>query len=91
MGEEMSDEAADIVDQLIERARGGFAHDELDEAAAEEIAALRKRVEELEGALKRAEQFISNGIEMGYIAEPQRGDPAMDTLPAIRTVLGGSQ
>lgn len=42
---------------------------------------------ELLEALECAEQFISNGVELGYIALPDRPDPALDTLPAIRAAI----
>ncbi len=40
-------------------------------------------------ALRAAEQFIVNGIEMGYIQmpEPSTPDSAHDTLPLIRAAL----
>ena len=33
-------------------------------------------------ALEAAKQFISNGIELGYIHLPEEGDPALET-PAL--------
>lgn len=44
---------------------------------------------DLHDACKRAEQFIANGIEFGFIRLPDAGtpDPAHDTLPAIRAAL----
>lgn len=47
------------------------------------------RIEALEGALRKAEQFIVNGVELGYIRLPTPPDPALDTLPAIRAALSG--
>jgi hypothetical protein len=38
-------------------------------------------------ALKRAERFIVNGTEFGYIRMPDAPDPALDTLPAIRKAI----
>lgn len=38
-------------------------------------------------ALECAEKFISNGIEFGYITLPDKGDPALETLPLIRDVI----
>lgn len=40
-------------------------------------------------ALRKAEQFIVNGCEMGFIRMPDAGtpDPAHDTLPAIRSAI----
>lgn len=37
--------------------------------------------------LKLAEQFIVNGVETGRIYLPNEPDPALDTLPAIRSAL----
>lgn len=43
---------------------------------------------ELVDALRDAEEFIANGIEMGYIRLPEYSDDkALKTLPAIRAVL----
>lgn len=54
-----------------------------------EIARLTKRVEELENGLRAAEQFITNGVEFGFIRMPDKSTPdsAHDTLPMIRTLL----
>jgi hypothetical protein len=38
-------------------------------------------------ALKRAERFIVNGTEFGYIRMPDAPDPALDTLPALRRAI----
>lgn len=40
-------------------------------------------------ALRKAEQFIVNGIEWGYIRMPDADTPdsALDTLPAIRAAI----
>lgn len=38
-------------------------------------------------ALKRAQQFIENGTEYGYIDMPVHPDSAINTLPAIREAL----
>jgi hypothetical protein len=40
-------------------------------------------------ALRRAEQFIVNGVELGFIRMPDASTPdsAHDTLPAIRAAL----
>ncbi len=46
-------------------------------------AAYREAIE----ALQRAQRFISNGIEFGYIRTPEPPDPAVDTLPKINAVL----
>lgn len=43
---------------------------------------------DLVAALRRAEQFIVNGIEFGAIRMPSgEDDPAHETLPAIRAAL----
>lgn len=43
-------------------------------------------LEEIKKALAAAEQFIVNGVELGYIRmpDPQTPDSAHDTLPMIR-------
>ena len=38
-------------------------------------------------ALEAARLFIENGIEMGYISEPQPGTPESATLPAIKAAI----
>lgn len=38
-------------------------------------------------ALEAARLFIENGIEMGYISEPQPGTPESATLPAIKEAV----
>jgi hypothetical protein len=55
-----------------------------------EILSALRRVEVMEKALKRAEQFIVNGTELGFIRMPETAyDPAHFTLPAIRQALTG--
>ncbi|WP_300573447.1 hypothetical protein [Phenylobacterium sp.] len=51
--------------------------------------ALRGMVAPMHAALKKAEQFIVNGVELGFIRMPDPGtpDPAHDTLPAIQAAL----
>jgi len=44
-------------------------------------------IEVLTAALKLAEQFIVNGVELGFIRLPTEPDPALKTLPAIRAAL----
>lgn len=57
-------------------------------AAIEEAERLRALLAEAEKALAMAAQFIENGVEMGYVRMPTyTGDPAHDTLPAIRQAL----
>jgi len=38
-------------------------------------------------ALLAAEQFIVNGVDLGFIRLPDQGDPALETLPTIRQAL----
>ena len=55
-----------------------------------EILSALRRVEVMEKALERAEQFIVNGTELGFIRMPETAfDPAHFTLPAIRQALTG--
>jgi hypothetical protein len=49
------------------------------EANANLIAAAPELLE----ALKKAKEFISNGIEFGFIRMPDEGDSAHETLPII--------
>jgi hypothetical protein len=42
---------------------------------------------EMLAALKKAREFIVNGVEFGYIRLPDRGDTALDTLPAIEAAI----
>jgi hypothetical protein len=53
----------------------------------EYIAELRARNEVLEAALRRADQFITNGIELGYIRMPDVPDSAHQTPGIIRAAL----
>lgn len=55
-----------------------------EERAAEAPATVEEQVFD---ALKRAEQFIVNGIEHGFIKVPGLDDPAQETLPAIRSAI----
>lgn len=50
---------------------------------------LRAMAAQMHDALRKAEQFIVNGVELGFIRMPDPGtpDPAHDTLPAIRAAL----
>ena len=57
-------------------------------AAVLSIIEAAERVPALEAALKKAEQFIVNGTEAGYIRMPEMlADTAHETLPAIRAAL----
>lgn len=44
-------------------------------------------------ALKRAEKFIQNGLELGYIRmpDPEVPDPAHQTLPAIQAAIAKAE
>lgn len=53
------------------------------EASTRLIAAAPQMLE----ALEAARLFIENGIEMGYISEPQPGTPESATLPAIKAAI----
>lgn len=57
--------------------------------AATALDAREQAVAEAREALKKAEQFIVNGVEMGFIRMPDAStpDPAHGTLPAIRSAL----
>jgi hypothetical protein len=54
-----------------------------------ELHALRTAQRTMLAALEKAEQFIVNGVELGFIRLPDPGtpDPAHDTLPAIRAAI----
>lgn len=60
-----------------------FCSKERRDANARLIAAAPQMLE----ALEAARLFIENGIEMGYISEPQPGTPESTTLPAIKAAL----
>lgn len=38
-------------------------------------------------ALKKAEMFIENGVEYGFIRLPEKPDPALDTLPQVKAAI----
>lgn len=69
------DEAASAEDRVIETER------ERDDAL--------RLLAEATGALEKAQQFIVNGVEMGFIQMPEADtpDPAHYTLPLIGTTL----
>ena len=33
--------------------------------------------------VRKLEEFIRNGVELGYITVPEKGDPARDTIDEI--------
>ena len=47
----------------------------------------KAQIERLRGALELADQFITNGVEFGYIALPDPPDPALKTPGIIRGTL----
>ncbi|WP_027039089.1 hypothetical protein [Mesorhizobium ciceri] len=57
-----------------------------------ELRALRKSQKAMLAALKAAEQFMVNGVELGFIRMPDAGtpDPAHDTLPAVRAAIAAA-
>lgn len=57
-------------------------------ASAAAVLALLDENARMREALHLAEQFIVNGCDLGFIRMPDRGDPALHTLPAIRAALG---
>jgi DNA repair exonuclease SbcCD ATPase subunit len=69
----------DIPERLRERARGGYAHDELDEAAADEIERLTERVEELE----QSRHDIGEGLEIWA----ERAEAAENEIERLREAL----
>ena len=64
-----------------------------DVAEAEANASLIAAAPEMLRALEAAREFISNGVEFGYIWMPEDGDPALETSgiieAAIRKARGG--
>ena len=44
-------------------------------------------VGEMRDACKKAQQFIENGVELGYITLPDKPDTALETLPILKAVL----
>lgn len=59
--------------------------------AMAQVATLRARVAELETALRAADQFVTNGIALGFIRmpSPSTPDPAHRTPGIIRAALEG--
>ena len=55
------------------------------------ITALTEERDKLRGVLKLAEQFIENGVELGYVRmpDPDCKDSAHDMLPLINQALRG--
>lgn len=57
--------------------------------AAQALRSLQEEVERLRGALLVADQFVTNGIALGFIRMPEEGtpDPALLTPGIIRSAL----
>ena len=64
-----------------------------DEADARFITLAANCHDEMLAALKGARQFITNGVELGFIRMPDAGtpDPAHDTLPAIEAAISKAE
>jgi hypothetical protein len=60
-----------------------------DENVRQVAAHAGRRIAELVAALKRADEFITNGIELGYIRmpDPETRDAALETPRLIRSAL----
>ena len=58
-----------------------------------ELADKDKLIEQLNLALKSAEQFIENGVEYGYITmpDPETPDKAHKMLPEIKAALSAAE
>ncbi len=57
--------------------------------AANQLAEVARQRDAMLAALRRAEQFIANGVELGFIRmpDPSTPDSAHETLPAIRVAI----
>jgi len=55
-----------------------------------QMPSMRKKLEEQEGLLRLAREFIVNGVENGYIRMPDADtpDPAHDMVPMLNAALG---
>lgn len=62
-----------------------------DALRARDIVAACKAVPELLEALRKADQFIRNGIEFGFIRMPNITDPANDTPRAIADAIAKAE
>ncbi|WDG79199.1 hypothetical protein PUP68_11765 [Pseudomonas chlororaphis] len=62
------------------------------DALQSDLDARDQRIDELEGLLRLARQFVVNGIDLGYITmpDPETPDPAHDMLPKIDAALSAS-
>lgn len=92
--EALADHDADAADAAERGERSDDWVIEIAPASARAIlSALRgeqwQGIETARDALERAEQFIVNGVDLGFIRLPDAdvSDPAHDTLPAIRKAL----
>lgn len=77
--------------QLLLNERDEQNHSLEQRCQAEQAAcqAADRRVEEMKAALRRASQFVVNGVDLGYIQMPDADtpDPAHDLLPMIDATL----
>jgi len=71
---------------LIDRLRDLPRLDDCDEAAAL-IEQQEAVIASLIGALKNADQFMTNGIEIGYIRLPTAPDSALLTPGIVRSAI----
>lgn len=46
-------------------------------------AMLRENMLKCAGEIERLREFIRNGVDLGYIVIPDKGDPARDTIDKI--------
>lgn len=82
----LSDHQVDAACQALER----IVHAAVNSNHDGEVAAVRAAAAgAMYRALKNAERFIANGIELGFIRMPDPGtpDPAHHTLPEIEAAL----
>lgn len=72
---------------------GGPIAEAQNAATAAEIARRCAAFEPMLAALKRAEQFIVNGVDLGFIRLPDATtpDPAHQTLPAVRAAIAQAE
>lgn len=80
-------DASDLADQLSKGLCGSLEPVEVYESFKLEAARNKARVEQLEDVLRRAKQFIMNGIEVGYIARPELGTTEHATMVAVQQAV----
>lgn len=73
-------------ERVMETLINAYADRHAAEERAESAEQDNKRLRE---ALKRADQFITNGIDLGFIRMPDPGsdDPALETPEIVRSAL----